>query len=45
MTRVAAQGACEFVYDMAAQLPLLTICQFLGVPEADRPRILEPFVI
>lgn len=41
MTRAAAQGACEFVYDMAAQLPLLTICQFLGVPEADRPRILE----
>ncbi|WP_156679637.1 cytochrome P450 [Sphingomonas profundi] len=40
MDRAASAGRCEFVYDMAAELPLLTICEFLGVPEADRSYML-----
>ncbi len=39
--RVAGSGACDFVHDIAAQLPLAVIAELLGVPEADRPRIYE----
>lgn len=40
MRKASVSGRCEFVYDLAARLPLLTICEFLGVPEADRERML-----
>jgi len=33
--RVAGSGACDFVHDIAAQLPLAVIAELLGVPEAD----------
>lgn len=32
---------CEFVYDLAVKLPLLAICEFMGVPEEDRAHMLE----
>jgi len=41
MAYAASRGDCEFVYDMAAKLPLLTICEFMGVPEGDHAKILD----
>lgn len=32
---VAAKGSCDFVTEIAAQLPLAVICEMLGVPRAD----------
>lgn len=37
----AAKERCDFVPDLAARLPLQVICEILGVPEADRPRVVE----
>ncbi|MCY4425519.1 MAG: cytochrome P450 [Halieaceae bacterium] len=39
--RVCERGECEFVADVAAPLPLATICEFLGVPERDYAQISE----
>jgi cholest-4-en-3-one 26-monooxygenase len=39
VARIAEQGACEFVYDVAAEIPLNVIADILGVPESDRPRL------
>ena len=36
---VAREGHCEFVEDLAAELPLILICELLGVPQEDRYRI------
>ncbi|HZR81503.1 MAG TPA: cytochrome P450 [Candidatus Binatia bacterium] len=33
---VAARGRCDFVKDVAAELPLQVIARFLGVPKEDR---------
>lgn len=33
---VAARGSCDFVVDVAAQLPLAVICSMMGVPDRDR---------
>jgi cytochrome P450 len=33
---VAARGACDFVVDVATELPMQAICILLGVPDADR---------
>lgn len=33
---VAERGECDFVDDVAAKLPMETICEMVGVPEADR---------
>ena len=38
---VADKGECEFVSDVAAQLPLEVICEMMGVPESDRAGIFE----
>ncbi|MFC9684238.1 cytochrome P450 [Streptomyces sp. NPDC056948] len=35
------RGACDFAHDVAAQIPLTAICELLGVPPQDRPRVLE----
>jgi cytochrome P450 len=32
---VAARGACDFVTDVAALLPLAVICQMMGIPRED----------
>ncbi|MFE3170598.1 cytochrome P450 [Amycolatopsis sp. NPDC059090] len=34
-------GPCDFVSTVAAPLPLRAICDMLGVPEQDRPTVLE----
>jgi cytochrome P450 len=39
--RVAAQGGCDFLTDVAAELPLQAITILLGVPEVDRHRICD----
>jgi cholest-4-en-3-one 26-monooxygenase len=38
---VIERGECEFVEDVAAQLPLQIICEMIGLPEADWPRMFE----
>ncbi|NBF00468.1 cytochrome P450 [Nonomuraea sp. KC401] len=35
------RGGGDFVAEVAAQVPLRAICELLGVPEADRQRVLE----
>jgi cholest-4-en-3-one 26-monooxygenase len=36
MTSAAERGSCDFVHEMAAQLPLQVICEIFGIPEEDR---------
>lgn len=38
---VIEKGECDFVDDVAAQLPLEVICEMMGVPREDRRRIYE----
>ena len=38
---IADRGECEFVGDVASQLPLQLICDMLGIPPSDHRRILE----
>jgi len=38
---VAAIGECDFVTEVAAELPLQVIAEFLGVPLADRHKVFE----
>jgi len=35
----AVDGECDFLVDVAAELPMQAICLLLGVPEADRHRL------
>jgi len=39
--RVAARGECDFVADIAAELPLQVIVEMIGVPLEDRHRVFE----
>ncbi len=39
--RVAPRGECEFVEDLAAELPLQVICEMMGVPLDERHKIFE----
>jgi cytochrome P450 len=39
--RVAPLGECDFVSEIAASLPLLIICDMLGIPRSDSQRIFE----
>lgn len=36
-----AQGSCDFVVDVAAELPLLAIAELIGVPREDRHKIFD----
>jgi cholest-4-en-3-one 26-monooxygenase len=36
---VIERGECDFVEDVAAKLPMLAICEMMGVPDEDRMRI------
>ncbi len=36
---LAAGGTCDFLLDVAAELPLQTIAQIMGVPQADRHQL------
>jgi cytochrome P450 len=38
---IAHKGECDFVNDVAAELPLRVITELLGVPDGDRRRIFE----
>jgi len=38
---IARKGSCEFVRDIACELPLILICELMGVPDEDRPQIFE----
>ena len=38
---VAARGECDFVVDVAAELPLQVIAEMMGVPQSDRHKIFE----
>jgi cholest-4-en-3-one 26-monooxygenase len=38
---VAARGSCDFVTDIAAQLPLAVICEMLGVPDEDHHKVFD----
>ena len=39
--RVAPRGECEFVSEVAAELPMQVICEMMGVPEEDRRTIYD----
>jgi cytochrome P450 len=39
--RVAPLGACDFVSEIAAALPLQIICEMLGIPRTETKRIFE----
>lgn len=41
VARVAPMGECDFVQEIASQLPLQIICDMLGIPRSDAPRIFE----
>ncbi|MCZ7536461.1 MAG: cytochrome P450 [Acidimicrobiia bacterium] len=38
---IAVRGECDFVTDVAAELPLIVIADLLGVPQEDRHRVFE----
>jgi cholest-4-en-3-one 26-monooxygenase len=38
---VIERGECDFVEDLAAPLPMLVICEMMGVPQEDRRRVYE----
>ena len=38
---VSPRGACDFVTDIAAALPLEIICEMMGIPDSDHRRIFE----
>lgn len=41
VSAMAGKGECDLVDAFSSRLPLFTLCEILGVPEADRPRFLE----
>jgi cholest-4-en-3-one 26-monooxygenase len=38
---VARKGRCEFVTELACQLPLILICELMGIPQEDRRKIFD----
>lgn len=38
---IAPLGECNLVESVSAELPMFTLCEMLGVPEEDRPKIIE----
>jgi cytochrome P450 len=41
LDRAVVGGECEFVVDVAAELPLIAICELMGVPLEKRARLFE----
>jgi cholest-4-en-3-one 26-monooxygenase len=41
LDRAVEGGSCEFVEDVAAELPLIAICELMGVPIEKRSRLFE----
>ena len=40
LDQMAGLGECDLVETLSSRLPLYTLCEILGVPEADRPKFL-----
>jgi len=38
---IVERGECDFVVDVAAELPLQVIAEMMGVPREDRPKVFE----
>jgi cytochrome P450 len=38
---VARKAGCDFVTELACELPLILICELMGIPEEDRPQIFD----
>lgn len=38
---VAPRGECEFVFDVAARLPVFTFCELMGIPEHQREAVAD----
>jgi cytochrome P450 len=38
--RMASLGECDLVEQLSSQLPLFTLCEILGVPQADQPKFI-----
>lgn len=38
---IAPDGRCEFVTQLASELPLILICEFLGFPQEDRGKVFD----
>jgi cytochrome P450 len=38
---VARKGSCEFVTELACELPLVLICELMGIPEEDRKQMFD----
>ncbi len=38
---VASKGSCEFVFDVASRLPIITFCELMGIPEQYRDRVAD----
>ena len=41
VARVLPRGECEFVTEVASELPLIAICEILGVPQEDRQQFFK----
>lgn len=41
LDRVVPRGRCEFVEEVAAELPLIAICELMGIPIEDRHQFFE----
>ncbi len=39
VNEVIEQGECEFVFDIAAKLPVYTFCKLTGIPDSDRETV------
>ncbi len=39
--KVAERGACEFVADLACELPLQVIAELVGIPQSDRHKVFD----
>ena len=38
---VAAKGRCDFVMDLAWDVPITVMCEFMGIPQEDRVKMFE----
>lgn len=38
---IAKKGSCDFLIDVAQELPVYTLAEILGVPQEDRPKMIE----
>jgi len=38
---IAEKGSCEFVEELASELPLILICELMGIPTEDRRKVFD----